>query len=303
MSVRRWPDTLPGPSTADYGLSPIDPSVRTAMEVGAQRTRRRTLARMDRVKLQWRLSPQEYAVFRSWYEALAVSLTGASDDLVAWTLFNATRSAGVAISPEDILVDRVLETTATGTHRASINVTGANIDSVTLISRATIKAAGRSKARLALIDRASVSNSVDINLTTGVLSGASGLIAQTVSNRGNGWWRVTITASTGIGAAVPIMRINAADDAGAVNYTGDIAKGLDICEVQGRLLSGYDLFTPSDVNGKALGADGGSAWFYTLVPTEGGLIMAEARFAGPFSEAIEPGLIRIVSAELEVRHA
>ena len=77
----------------------------------------------------------------------------------------------------------------------------------------------------------------------------------------------------------------------------------DICEVQARFSTGYDLFKPSDANGKALGADGGSAWFYTLVPTEAGLIMAEAKFTGPFSEAIEPGMIRIVSAELEVRHA
>lgn len=102
---------------------------------------------------------------------------------------------------------------------------------------------------------------------------------------------------------MPTCRISLRDDSGATSYAGDISKGLDICEVQARFRTGHDLFTPSDASGKALGADGGSAWFYTLVPTEAGLTMAEAKFAGPFAEAIEPVMIRIITAELEVRHA
>lgn len=118
MSVRRWPDTLPGPSTPDYGLTPVDPSVRTSMEVGSPRVRRRTEARLDRVRMQWRFSPQEYAVFRAWYEGYAVSLLGASDDLSIWSLAqNVTRSTGAVLSPEGLTADRIFETTATGVHR------------------------------------------------------------------------------------------------------------------------------------------------------------------------------------------
>ena len=101
----------------------------------------------------------------------------------------------------------------------------------------------------------------------------------------------------------PSVRIALRDDTGALSYTGDAAKGFDICEVQARFQTGFDLFVPSHATGKGLGADGGAAWFYTLVPTEEGLIMAEAKFVAPFAEAIEPGMIRIITAELEVRHA
>jgi hypothetical protein len=114
---------------------------------------------------------------------------------------------------------------------------------------------------------------------------------------------VTWTATTGVGAAVPSMRILLRDDSGASTYLGDIAKGIDVCEVQARPVTGYDAFVPSDANGNALGADGGAAWFFTYLPTDAGLVWAEARFTGPYSEEIKPGMIRIISADLEVRYA
>ena len=196
MSVRRWPDTLPGPSTADYGLSPIDPSVRTPMEVGPQRVRRRTLARMDRVKLQWRLSPQQYAVFRCWYEGLSVSLLGASDDLAIWSLAqNVTRSAGAAISPDLLAVDRILETTATGVHRVERTQTALAVDNANLLFRATVKSAGRTLGRLWIHLRDATAAHTDVDLTAGTLGNQAQLLSRSIEDRGNGWWRVTIAAN------------------------------------------------------------------------------------------------------------
>jgi hypothetical protein len=302
MSVRRWPDTLPQASAPGFGLSPVDQAIRTNMEVGAQRVRRRTLARLDRMTCEWRMTEVQFTAFRAWAESADYSLCGASDDLSGWNLTNTTRSAGVALSPDGIAVDRILETVASGVHRIGDTLTGAAIDDTVVVCSATIKGVDRTEARVALVDRASTTLSVDIDLTTGVLSGPSGLLSYSASDRGGGWWRVIITANTGTGAASPIMRVSA-KAGGLINYAGDIAKGLDICEVQARLMTGYDLFLPTDANGKALGSDGGSAWFYMPIASGGGLLTAEARFTGPYKVSTLPALRRVVTAEVEVRNA
>lgn len=304
MTVRRWPDTLPGPSIPQYGLRPIDPSVRTPMEVGPQRTRRRTKARLDRVTVQWRFSPQEYAVFRKWHEGLAVSLLGASDDLSIWSLSqNVTRSAGAGLSPELLAVDRILETTATGVHRVERAAAAFAVDNANLLFRATVKPFGRTYGRIWIHRRDTFEAYTEFDLTAGTLGGQAYLLSRSIEDRGDGWWRITIAANLSSGVASPSVRIALRDAGGLLSYTGDAAKGFDICEVQARFMTGYDLFVPSDAGGMGLGADGGAAWFYTLVPTEEGLIMAEAKFVGSFDEAIEPGMNRIITAELEVRYA
>ena len=59
---------------------------------------------------------------------------------------------------------------------------------------------------------------------------------------------------------------------------------------------------PADANGLAIGADGGSSWFFVPVPTDAGLVLKEARFTAMFNEDIRPGLNRVISGELEVRY-
>lgn len=300
----RWPDTLPGASMPGFGLSPLDPNIRTDMEVGQQKVRRRTFYRIDRVSALWIFKDAEMKAFRSFMEGLPVSLAGASDSLAAWTLLSTTLSAGVTMGPDGVTTaDRIMETVTLGVHRASVNLPGANVDNISILARATLRAAGRTKARLAIVDRAGLAGTVDIDLTTGILSGANGLLSYSVLDRGNGWWRVTITDNSGVGAAVPIFRILALDATGAFSYTGDITKGLDICEMQARLPTGFDLFVPSDALGNAMGANGGAAWFWMLVPAGGGLTLAETRFTGPYKAVAMSGLRWSVTAEVEVRNA
>ncbi len=303
MSVRRWPDTLPLPSATDFGLTPVDPNIRTQMEVGAQRVRTRTLARLDRLTMQYKMTEAEFTAFRAWFEGAPYSLVGASDDLSAWSAFQVTVSAGAAFSPDGLAVDRVLETTATGFHRVGYNLPGAAVNSETVVLTASIKAAGRSQARLALVDRASVTKSIDLDLTSGELSGASGLAGQSVKALGDGWYRVTIWADTGIGVATPIMRLSLRDDTGVVSYTGDVTKGLDICDVQARLATGFDLYLPTDGDGTALGAANGAAWFNLPVVTGGGLTVAEGRYTSMYQVRTMSALNRMVSVEVEVRNA
>lgn len=302
MSVHRWPDTLPQASAPGFGLSPVEQSIRTNMEAGAQRVRRRTLQRLDRMTVEWRFTETEFTAFRAWAESAAYSLVGGSDEL-NWTISSLTRSIGVALSPDGIVVDRILETVTNSQHRASKTILAAAVDNEKLVFSATIKAAGRTRARLFERDGLSVLKSVDVNLTTGVLSNATGVDSSAILDRGNGWWRVTLIAGTSAGATAPEVRIDLLNDSSGNFYAGDITKGLDVCEVQARLSTGYDLFVPTETDGKALGSDGGSAWFYLPVASGGGLTTAEARFTGPYKVSTMSGLRRAVTAEVEVRSA
>lgn len=73
-----WPGTLPRPVVDGYALQPEDPAVRTDMEVGAMRVRRRTAARNDRVQLTWLFTQAQMDAFRAWYDNSAENAGGAS---------------------------------------------------------------------------------------------------------------------------------------------------------------------------------------------------------------------------------
>lgn len=63
-----WPSTLPPPLADGYQLQPTDQAIRTDMETGAPRVRRRTAARNDKLSLSWQFTDAEMAIFRAWYE-------------------------------------------------------------------------------------------------------------------------------------------------------------------------------------------------------------------------------------------
>lgn len=73
-----WPSTLPAPLLAGYTLDPVAPSIRTDMEFGAARARRRTAARNDIVNLAWQMSDAQMAIFRAWFEDDAQAAGGAA---------------------------------------------------------------------------------------------------------------------------------------------------------------------------------------------------------------------------------
>lgn len=72
-----WPSTLPAPRTG-YNLSPVDQTVRTDMESGAARVRRRTTARNDKVTVNWLFSSDQMATFRAWFEDATTGIAGGS---------------------------------------------------------------------------------------------------------------------------------------------------------------------------------------------------------------------------------
>lgn len=66
-----WPTELPLPLADGYQLDPVDPVMRTAMEVGYSRARRITRARNDRVSVRWLFTAAQFAAFRTWYDGEA----------------------------------------------------------------------------------------------------------------------------------------------------------------------------------------------------------------------------------------
>lgn len=72
------PATLPRPTYSGYQVAPVDQTVRTDLEVGTARQRRRTTARNDHVTVVWMLTEAQMADFRSWFDGAAEANGGAA---------------------------------------------------------------------------------------------------------------------------------------------------------------------------------------------------------------------------------
>ena len=64
-----FPSNLPSPLLDGYEVAPVESTVRTDMEAGAARVRRRTSAKNDKVTLSWAFSDAEFKQFRAWHDA------------------------------------------------------------------------------------------------------------------------------------------------------------------------------------------------------------------------------------------
>lgn len=105
-----YPTTLPPPLSRGYSLTPVDPVVRTDMDVGAPRSRRRTAARNDRVKVAWLFTVIQMPTFRAWFDDPAEADGGAS-----WFSVNLDIGTGGTIA---------VEAKFTGIYEASRNAGG-----------------------------------------------------------------------------------------------------------------------------------------------------------------------------------
>lgn len=74
-----WPSTLPKPLYDGYSISPMDTVIRTDMEAGNKRSRRRSLAQIDYVTANVSLTNEEYSIFRDWFYS-----TSGADGGNAW---------------------------------------------------------------------------------------------------------------------------------------------------------------------------------------------------------------------------
>lgn len=73
-----FPSGLPSPQANGYALNPIDQSIRTDMEVGMARSRRRTAVRQDKIPLSWLLTDAQMTTFRAWFDDAAQCAGGSA---------------------------------------------------------------------------------------------------------------------------------------------------------------------------------------------------------------------------------
>ncbi len=68
MAAISYPSTLPRPNQPKYSLQPIDPVVRTNMDTGSPRNRRRFTAYPTQIQVEWLFSEAEMATFEAWFD-------------------------------------------------------------------------------------------------------------------------------------------------------------------------------------------------------------------------------------------
>ena len=71
-----WPTTLPAPLVQGYKIAPADQVIRTDMEGGNIRARRRSTARLDKIPCAWMFTDAQLTIFRSWYDDSATGING-----------------------------------------------------------------------------------------------------------------------------------------------------------------------------------------------------------------------------------
>lgn len=299
--MRIWPDTLPPASWPGLSLSPTDQSIRTDMEVGDPKVRRLTYAKRDTCDVMWRMTDKEFAAFRAWFGDDAYSLTGASDDLAAFSNLASSYVTDIDVGPDGQACDRIVENTSTSIHGISKSLSMVPANSI-VTARASVKGFGRSQVRMNLISFAGLNQYMTADLTTGTIIQSFALFTTTIKQRPNGWWRIEASANLGSGASMAYFRLYTMSADGSVsNYAGDGVSGFGVCEQQARIQTGADLHLPTDATGNATGAAGGSAWFSMPMPLGNGLTTKQCQFIGTYSARPLPGTNWQVSARLRVR--
>ena len=145
-------------------------------------------------------------------------------DNASWSKVRSSVSANVVVAPDGTTTaDKLVEdTTASNTHRVQQSITISS--GVAHTASVYLKAAERSWAALTFFDGTSTWT-IYANLSTGALGSSSGSpTATTITALANGWYRVSLTATTGNTAGQ--VQIYAATADGTISYTGDGASGL-----------------------------------------------------------------------------
>jgi hypothetical protein len=300
--TRRWPDSLPVPVGRGYRIDLADMARRTEFEV-AVRARRITTTRRDRPTLAARLTDAEFAALRAWWGDEAWSLAGASDSLAGWTFSAASRTAGGAMGPDGVPCDILREDGSTGEHHAQVALAAPGW---TAGDRATavlsLLPVGRSQARVGLVGRDGVQRRVDVNVALRTVLALDADVEAAVSPVG-AWTRVRITAPIGTGAAPVRLRVTAME-AGLASFPGGDGPALGVGQINARRgQREQGVFVPTGADGTALGAAGGSAWFFCPIAVGGGYVRRAVLPLGPLSAEPLPSLAWEFTLPVEARDA
>jgi hypothetical protein len=154
-------------------------------------------------------------------------------DNAAWTKDNSTVTANAATAPDGTTTaDKLVENASNTDHYA---VNAVTLGSVTMTCSAFLKAGERTRALVFLSDYVGAVAFASVDLTAGTVSAFHQSpwtdSSATIQAVGNGWFRVSITATAGQGTAkgAAVFVLN---NTGEVAYTGDGTSGLFIWGAQ-----------------------------------------------------------------------
>ena len=163
-------------------------------------------------------------------------------DNAAWTKSNCSVTPNSGIAPDgNNTAYSLYESTTNTTHVISNSVSGAASVSV-VTSSIYLKANNRKIAYFGA--GGGLPQQVQINLTTGAVLNTPS-VTYSVSNAGNGWWRVSVTTSYTSVAGIGVYICN---DAGATTYTGDGTSGILIWGAQVEIGSTLSQYFPTNIN-------------------------------------------------------
>ena len=150
-----------------------------------------------------------------------VNLISHSQSIGDWTQARVTVNSDNAISPiGDQTADTVIESTDNNTHHVKRTVP---VESgKTYTASVFVKAAGRTRIRFGF----TATNFA--TATRGAFNLDAGTAAEsysTITNFGNGWYRIT-TTNTATGTGNVQMNVDLANDSGSLNYAGDGTSGI-----------------------------------------------------------------------------
>ncbi len=63
-----FPKTLPYPTVQGYAIKPGEAIVRTEMEAGPARQRRRYTQTPSKISVRWIMNPEQFCLFEAWYK-------------------------------------------------------------------------------------------------------------------------------------------------------------------------------------------------------------------------------------------
>lgn len=272
-----WPSILPRPLAAGYGISPADQALRTDMEAGAARVRRRSRARLDMIDVSWKFTDAQMAVFREWFDnSNTVEASGTAQNGSA--IHSGTAQAGAASS---ITLAAGASAVTDYYKLATVTITGGTGSGQTRAISAyngTTKVATVSSAWTTPPDATS-------NYT--ISAGTAGIVLAAGASATVDYYKnctIHITGGTGSGQTRTISA-----------YNGN----LKLATVDEAWTTQPDATSVYEISG---GADGGAAWFTVDLTTgDGGIVSNEARFKDPWKSSLLPGLNHQVTAKLEVR--
>ena len=291
--MQAYPSTLPAPLVSGYTLSPVDQTVRTDMEVGAARVRRRTRARNDLIDVSFLLTAAQMDEFREWFDGYEwqrknLFLHSADcDSANGWNIGSNLTRVGKTTAPDGSNSATVYTGTVFGDAWIGQSVDLSLNTSYTLsVWAKLISGSAPSSGSLLVSDH-------DIDGSGVVMAGERTLL---------GWAGIS---STWKRFELPFTNAGAVT---AMQYLcTDFANGAHIAvwgaQIEPRLLASEFINTDGSpvVINETYGIAGGTSWFDMAIDVGSGPAVArEVRFKGPWKATRDSSMWR-VTAQIEVR--